>query len=65
MVKKARGLTTFRTKEIIGLEELAWLLVGLLFGWLGAKLGSFIFVAIPVAIFVVWIGAYLHRKTLI
>ncbi len=65
MARKARRSATFRTKEIIGLEELAWLLVGLLFGWLGAKLGSFLFIAVPVAVFVVWIAAYLHRRTLI
>jgi len=53
-----------KVKEIISLEELAWLVIGLTFGYL-AGLGAPIFiVAIPIAALLVWIISYFRRKTL-
>ena len=59
MVKKY-----FHPKEIIGLEELGFLLVGIAFGWFAGKGASNLLIAIPIAFFVLWIMFYLHRKTI-
>lgn len=53
-----------KAKKIISLEELAWLVIGLAFGYL-AGLGAPIFIiAIPIAVLLAWIIGYFRRKTL-
>ncbi len=53
----------FNVKEIIGLEELGLLVMGLIFGWFAGRGATNMLVAIPIAFFMLWIILYLHRKT--
>ena len=53
----------FNVKEIIGIEEFSWMLMGLFFGWLAGKGATQMLVAIPIAFFALWTIFYLHRKT--
>lgn len=43
-----------RLRELIGLEGLAWLVSGLVFGYFAGKGASLLILAIPIAIFVIW-----------
>jgi hypothetical protein len=52
----------FNVKEIIGIEEFSWLVIGLLFGWIAGKGGMQVLFAIPIAFFALWAILYLHRK---
>ena len=58
MVKK-----DFHPKEIIGLEEFGWLVMGILFGWFAGKGATMLLAAIPIAFFALWMMLYLHRKS--
>lgn len=42
-------------RELIGLEGLAWLISGIVFGYFAGKGASLLILAIPIAIFVVWL----------
>lgn len=44
-----------RLRELIGLEGLAWLVSGLVFGYFAGKGAPLLILAIPIAIFVVWL----------
>jgi hypothetical protein len=41
--------------EILTMEELAWLVIGLSFGWFAAKGTGVILIFIPLVLFIVWI----------
>ncbi len=49
-------------KEIISVEEAAWLVVGLLFGWFIGKGASKLMLLIPLIIFVVWVYEYMYAQ---
>ncbi|MBS3064961.1 MAG: hypothetical protein J4451_00470 [DPANN group archaeon] len=53
-----------KSKKIISLEELAWLIIGLVFGYLAGIGAPFFVVALPIGAFIIWIASYLKRKTL-
>jgi len=44
----------FRT-EVITLEEAAWLIIGLVFGWFAAKGANIFLLLIPIVILLVWL----------
>jgi hypothetical protein len=41
--------------EILTLEEAAWLIIGLTFGWFAAKTTNIILILIPIILLVVWV----------
>ena len=49
-------------KEIITLEEAAWLTIGLLFGWFIGRGVTALIVIIPIIIFLVWVYEYLYAQ---
>ncbi|MEK6807472.1 MAG: hypothetical protein AABX75_00430 [Nanoarchaeota archaeon] len=63
MAKASRRLS-FLTKEIVTIEELCWLFVGLGFGFLLGKGAGFMMLALPIAIFFVMALWYFERKSL-
>jgi len=48
--------------EIITLEEIFWLVIGLSFGWMAAKTTSIWVLAIPAVLLAVWIFEQLYAK---
>lgn len=48
-----------RLRELIGIEETLWLVLGLAFGYLAGKGAPFFIIAIPVAVFLVWLFDWL------
>jgi len=49
-------------KEIISLEEAAWLIIGLAFGWFVGKGATVLILTIPLAIFAVWIYELMYAQ---
>ncbi|MFH0869264.1 MAG: hypothetical protein V1839_03490 [archaeon] len=42
-------------RELVGFEELCWLIIGLFFGWFAGKGASAMVLLIPIVIFIVWL----------
>jgi len=49
-------------KEIISLEEAAWLIIGIFFGWFVGRGVTVLVLLIPAVLFAVWVYEYVYAQ---
>jgi len=49
-------------KEIISIEEAAWLIIGLIFGWFVGRGATILLLLIPIIIFIVYFYEYVYAQ---